>query len=110
MRWLGTSDQLHDLTSPMRFGRHFVYASSGPSVGQWWLAHHAGGRLIAGAIRLDDRDDTIGALRPGEVIEISTTSDANLTRIVGKLERELATKHLAAVPVGRLMHDAGSSV
>jgi hypothetical protein len=106
VRWLGTSDQLHDLTSPMGFRRHFVYASSGPSVGQWWLAHHAGGRLIAGAIRLDDRDDAIGDLHPGEVVEISSTR--NTVAIVTRLRRELASDHLVAVPVGRLMHDAGA--
>jgi hypothetical protein len=106
VRWLGTSDQLHDLTSR----RHFVYASSGPSVGQWWLAHHAGGRLIAGAIRLDDRDDMINGLRAGEVVEISATSAANLAWIFDKLARDLATDHLSAVPVSRLMHDAASSV
>ncbi len=52
-------------------GRHFLYTSSGPSVGQWWLAHGAGGRLIAGAVRLDDHGDTVGHLHPGEVIELT---------------------------------------
>ena len=108
VRWLETGDQLHDLTSPMGFRRHFVYASSGPSVGQWWLAHHAGGRLIAGAIRLHDRDDAIGDLHPGEVIEIA--SIRNAIAIMTTLRREFAKDHLVAVPIGRLMHDAGASV
>ena len=34
-------------------GHHFLYASSGPSIGQWFLAHRAGGRLIAGAVRVE---------------------------------------------------------
>jgi len=110
VRWLGTGDQLHDLTSPMGFGRHFVYASSGPSVGQWWLAHHAGGRLIAGAVRLDDQDDSLGYLHPGEVVEIESTSKANLARFLSELRADLVREHLAAVPVGRLMRDAGTPV
>ena len=55
VRWLQTRAQLHRLLSTMGFGHHFLYASSGPSVGQWWLAHGAGGRLIAGAVELDDQ-------------------------------------------------------
>ena len=55
------------------YGHHFLYASSGPSVGQWWMAHGAGGRLVAGAIRLQDRDDRVGHLRAGEVVELSVT-------------------------------------
>jgi hypothetical protein len=110
VRWLETGDQLHHLVNPMGFRRHFVYASSGPSVGQWWLAHRAGGRLIAGAVRLNDRDDTVGDLRAGEVVEITVASSSNAPALVKRLQRELAVAHLLAVPVGRLMHDAGVSV
>jgi hypothetical protein len=77
-------------------------------VGQWWLAHHAGGKLIAGAVRIDGRDDSIRDLRPGEVVEIVGTRDVG--SIVSKLRSELATEHLAAVPVGRLIRDASESV
>src|SRR5262249_6991998 len=63
VRWMGTSDQLHDVLNQMGFGRHFLYASNGPSVGQWWLAHRAGGRLVAGAVQLNDSDDGLGHLR-----------------------------------------------
>ena len=55
VRWLGARDQLHDLMAELGYGHHFLYASSGPSVGQWWMAHGAGGRLVAGAIRLQDK-------------------------------------------------------
>ena len=58
----------------MGFGHHFLYASSGPSVGQWWLAHGAGGRLIAGAVKLDDTRRPLGRLHAGEVVEISVHS------------------------------------
>ena len=111
VRWLETGDQLHDLTSPLGIYRHhhFVYASSGPSVGQWWLAHNSGGRLVAGAVRLDDRDDLV-RLRPGEVVEMSVANARDAAALIKKLRGQLASEHLNAVPVSRLMHDAGVSV
>ena len=60
VRWLGARDELHDLIAQLGFHHHFLYASSGPSVGQWFMAHGAGGRLVAGAVRLQDRDDRVG--------------------------------------------------
>jgi UDP-glucose 4-epimerase len=110
VRWLKTRAQLHRLLHEIGLGHHFLYASSGPSIGQWWLAHRAGGRLIAGAVRVDDRGDPIGHLRPGEVIEISATSAADALPLLLKLRIELLAQHLSAVPVGRLMRDAGASV
>ena len=110
VRWLGTRDQLHDVMHAMGFSRHFLYASNGPSVGQWWLAHGAGGHLVAGAIKLQDRDDTVGQLRPGEVVEVEPTRNTDILLLVGRLEQALKAQHLAAVPVGRLMCDAGAPV
>jgi UDP-N-acetylglucosamine:LPS N-acetylglucosamine transferase len=106
VRWLGAREQLRDLG----FQHHFLYASSGPSVGQWFMAHRAGGRLVAGAIRLRDLGDQVGNLHAGEVIELTLTSSRQLPALVGKLDRRLVTEHLEAVPVGQLMRDAGSTV
>jgi hypothetical protein len=94
----------------MGFGRHFLYASSGPSVGQWWLAHRAGGRLIGGAVRLDDGDDAFGHLRPGEVIELTVTHATDVLPQLRKLSEDLARADLRAVPVAQLLRDAGTSV
>jgi hypothetical protein len=94
----------------MGYGRHFLYSSSGPSVGQWLMAHGAGGRLVAGAVRLNDRDDAIGQLRAGELIELRGASAAQLLPLLARLRRQLRTQHLRAVPIGRLLHDAGVSV
>jgi UDP-N-acetylglucosamine:LPS N-acetylglucosamine transferase len=110
VRWLGARDQLHDLMAQLGYGHHFLYASSGPSVGQWWMAHGAGGRLVAGAIRLKDKDDRIGHLRAGEVVELSVTKASQLTMMLGRLDHGLVTFHLRAVPVAQLIRDAGSSV
>jgi hypothetical protein len=110
VRWMQTRDQLHRMLHAMGFGHHFLYSSNGPSVGQWWLAHGAGGRLIAGAVRIDDPGDSLGRLHAGEVIELTITRARDSLPLLEKLRSELAADHLLAVPVGRLMRDAGSTV
>jgi UDP-glucose 4-epimerase len=110
VRWLGTRAQLHHLLHSMGFGRHFLYSSNGPSVGQWWLAHRAGGRLIAGAVKVDGVDDTLGPLHAGEVVELTVSRTQDALPLLEKLRSRLAADHLSAVPVGRLMHDAGDRV
>jgi hypothetical protein len=94
----------------MGFGRHFLYASNGPSVGQWWLAHGAGGRLIAGAVQIDDSGESLGRLHAGEVIELRISESQDSLPLLAKLRSELAADHMSAVPVGRLMRDAGATV
>jgi hypothetical protein len=110
VRWLETGDQLRHLVTPLGIKpHHFVYTSSGPSLGQWWLAHSAGGRLVAGAVLLDDSDDT-SQLRPGDVVEVRISGYGDAAMLVAKLTRELRSEHLHGVSVGRLMRDAGVSV
>jgi UDP-glucose 4-epimerase len=106
VRWLSTRGQLHRMVGLTGPGHHFLYATSGPSLGQWLFAHHAGGRLVAGAVHLQDADDTLGNLRAGEVVEVSVTSNGQLQQELGKLVDGLRDGHLAAVPVGQLMRDA----
>jgi hypothetical protein len=109
VRWLETGDQLRHLRRLGFRPHHFVYASNGPSLGQWWLARTAGGHLVAGAVLLDDRDDR-APLRSGQVVELRISSPAQAASLLAKLSRELRTNHLRGVPVGRLMHDAGVRV
>ncbi len=107
VRWLGARDRLHDLG----FRKHFLYASSGPSVGQWFMAHGAGGRLVAGAIHISGLDDDpVGDVHAGEVIELTVTSARQVPGLLGKLDQRLLTEHLSAVPVGQLLRDAGTTV
>ncbi|MBV9002701.1 MAG: glycosyltransferase [Solirubrobacterales bacterium] len=110
VRWLGTRDQLGDLNQRLGHHHHFLYVSSGPSVGQWWMAHGAGGRLVAGAVRLRAAGDRIGHLHAGEVVELTLGSSQQCSALVSKLDSRLTTEHLEAVTVGQLMRDAGSSV
>ena len=111
VRWLETGDQLHRLTGPLGVRPHdFIYASSGPSIGQWLLAHHAGGQLVGGAVRLRDATDRVGPLRTGEVIEVSGRSTSGVLSILRHLCPLLRENHLRAVSLGRLLHDAGVAV
>jgi hypothetical protein len=110
VRWLETGDQLHHLGNQMGFRHHFVYASSGPSIGQWWVAHHAGGRLIAGAVKLQDGHPSVSALHQGQVVEVTISNASSATALLDKLRLKLSAADLQAVPVGRLMRDAGVSV
>jgi hypothetical protein len=110
-RWLETGDQLHRLNVPLgiRHG-HFLYASSGPSFGQWLLAKSAGGRLVGGAIHLSDPRQSIGRLRMGEVVEVSAPNVPAARAILAHLCHQLRAEHLRAVSLSRLMHDAGVRV
>lgn len=110
VRWLQTRSQLHRMLHSMGFTHHFLYASNGPSVGQWWLAHGAGGRLIAGAVRVDDNRESLGRLHAGEVVELTISASQDSLPLLEKLRGQIEADHLAAVPVGRLLHDAGATV
>jgi UDP-glucose 4-epimerase len=109
VRWIGTRGLLHSWSEAMGAGHHFLYASSGPSIGQYLLAHGIGGRLVGGAVRLHDRDDSIGALHPGEVVEVTANNPSDVLTLLAKLRAQLSEDHLGAVPVGQLMHDSGTS-
>jgi UDP-glucose 4-epimerase len=109
VRWLGVKGELRRLYAPLGRGHTFIYTSTGPSLGQWLVAHGAGGRLVAGAVNLQDRDDALGHLRPGEVIEVTLAHPRQLSMLLDKLLVSLRTDHLSAVSVGRLMHDAATS-
>ena len=69
---------------------HFLYASSGPSVGQWLVAHGDGGRLIGGAVKLTEPSDSIGRLHAGEVVEITVTNISRLQPMLDEAVRRAA--------------------
>jgi UDP-glucose 4-epimerase len=108
--WLHTRGELHSQLTDLGWRHHFLYASSGPSLGQWLFAHGAGGRLVAGAVRIQDADDSLGQLRPGEVIELRVGSVGAAVPELERIQAELRAAHLHAVEVSQLMHDAGSPV
>jgi len=109
VRWLGARGELHRLQELTGYRRHFFYASNGPSIGQWLVAHGAGGSLVEGAVRLQDADDAVGPLRPGEVVEFQLANVRAVPSLLSKLLSGLREEHLNAVPIGRLMQDADRS-
>jgi UDP-glucose 4-epimerase len=107
LRWLRTRAELHALLGPLGLHHHFLYASTGPSLGQWLFAHGEGGRLVGAAVLLRDFDDISGHLRRGEVIEVFGGHRHDALALLARLHQELRALHLQAVPVGQLMRDAG---
>ncbi len=105
VRWIGVPGQLHRWMAELG-SHHILYASSAPDLGQWWLAHGAGGRLVGGAVRIEDADDPLGQLRRGEVIEVDASNPQVVLELLAKVELELRAAHLHSVPVSRLLHDA----
>jgi len=108
--WVGTSHTLHRLERSLGWGHHFLYTSTGPSLAQWLIAHHAGGRLIAGKVRLTKLEQLPRSLRAGEVIELRLTDISLARRELRVLERDLRDRHLDAVTVGTLLKGSGTSV
>ena len=107
VRWIGVPAQLHRwMTDLGGRNHHILYASSAPDLGQSWLAHGAGGRLVGGAVKVDDPSDRFGELRAGEVVEVGAKNPQELLHLIIRLEGGLRAAHLRAVPVGRLLHDA----
>jgi hypothetical protein len=108
--WVGTSHTLRRLERSLGWGHHFLYTSTGPSLAQWLIAHHAGGRLIAGKVRLTNLEQLPHSLHAGEVIELRVTDISLARRELRVLERDLRDRHLDAVTVGTLLKGSGTSV
>jgi UDP-glucose 4-epimerase len=108
--WLGTRGDLRRMVHRFGWGAHFLYASSGPSLGQWLFAHSAGGKLVGGAVRLTDADDRAQRLYSGEVIELRADTVGELVRQMQELDAQLLHDHLRPVTVGELLRDSGQRV
>jgi hypothetical protein len=110
--WIHTRSELGRLIHTM-FGRHFLYASSGPSLAQWLLAHGDGGRLVAGAVRLSDHGPWPHRLHihKGEIVELQVKNAADARVLLQRLERVLRHDGLEhAVPVTRLLESSGVQI
>jgi hypothetical protein len=106
--WLHTDRRLRELEHELGWRHRFLYASSGPSLAQYLLAEHAGGRLVEGKVRLSYPGQMPRRLRAGEVIELRVTSLPVARHQIAALERQLHALHLDAVPVGTLLKDSGT--
>ncbi len=108
--WVGTKGKLRKLEQRLGDGRHFLYTSSGPSLMQYLLAKGAGGKLVAGKVRITDPAQLPSSLRKGEVIELRVTNLVDARQEFQRLERALYRRGLDAVPVDTLLHGSGTPV
>lgn len=113
--WVSTDHHLHQLKvhvleRELRWGDHFLYASTGPSLAQALLAHRDGGRLIEGRVRLEKSATLPRGVHAGWVIELRVKNVARARAQLREIRRELRRHHLNAVPVGTLLKDSGTSI
>ena len=110
-QWVHTKPELRRMAHELGWSRHFLYASSGPSLGQWLFAHGDGGTLVGGAVRITgDPKVKLSHLHAGEVIELRVASLRTTLGLLRRLDTALQGEHLSAVPVTRLLHDSGTPV
>ncbi len=117
--WLKTKGELHKLERELglsqlqhRFGwgHHFMYTSSGPSIAQVLLANGAGGKFVAGKVKLNKAGELPRSFRKGEFIEVKIKNPAACRREVIELVHELHLHHLDVVPLDPLVKDSATSV
>jgi UDP-glucose 4-epimerase len=108
--WFHTEAKLHRLERELGLGRHFVYASNGSSLAQYILAHSAGGRLVAGAVRISHVNQVPSKLKIGEVVEIRPSTMKSQLAQMSVLSEQLRDQGLNGVPVTTLFKDAGQKV
>jgi hypothetical protein len=110
--WIHTRSELGRLIHYM-FGSHFLYASSGPSLAQWALAHGDGGHPVAGAVRLSDHGHWPRRLQlhRGEIVELQVKNVGDARALLERLGRVLRHDGLhKAVPVTELLKDSGVQI
>jgi UDP-glucose 4-epimerase len=108
--WLHTEARLHRLEHELGAGRHFLYASSGLSVAQWYLAQKAGGRPVGGAVRISHLSQVPSKIRIGDVVEIRPSTTRSELAQLGALSDQIHDQGVKGVDVPTLFKDAGQSV
>jgi UDP-glucose 4-epimerase len=117
--WISTKGRLRRLERELafgelqhryRWGRHFLYTSSGPSLMQALLGNSTGGRLVEGSIQLTKAGQLPRRLHRGEIIEVKIRNTADVRRELIQLAHELHSQHLDGVPVYGLVSGSSPSV
>ena len=85
VRWMGARGELHKLQSLIGYQRHFLYASSGPSIGQWLVANGAGGKLVAGAVACTTPTTPSARCDPARSWSSAWAAPRQLQPLLGKL-------------------------
>jgi hypothetical protein len=102
--WIKTRADLKHQARRLGLSNHFMFASSsrGLTIGKYLLAHSAGGKPIAGAVRWSG--GALPALRPGELVEVqlSASTRATAQRIESVVD-QARRQGLGVVSVGELL-------
>ena len=118
INWMATRRELHQILARLGFRghHHFLYASTGPSLGQWLFAHGTGGRLVAGALQVGGAGwhgwshTDLQHLHAGAVIAVRFSSVTGARHELALIAAALRRHHLRAVPVSKLLQDSGTPV
>jgi UDP-glucose 4-epimerase len=105
---LETRDRLSHAAVALGLGRNFLYEpDSDFSIGQYLLAHAAGGSPVRGAAQVASGDQ-VGDLHPGEILEMSADpASPAWPSTLDSLDRRLARGGLTGVTVSELVHSGG---
>ena len=74
------------------------------------LANGAGGKFVAGKVKLNKAGELPRSFRKGEFIEVKIKNPAACRREVIELVHELHLHHLDVVPLDPLVKDSATSV
>jgi nucleoside-diphosphate-sugar epimerase/UDP-N-acetylglucosamine:LPS N-acetylglucosamine transferase len=105
---LETRDRLSHAAVALGLGRNFLYEPDNDfSIGQYLLAHAAGGSPVRGATQVDPGDQ-VGNVRRGEIVEMSSNIGSPAwASTLDSLDRRLASGGLRGVPVSELVGSGG---
>ncbi len=102
-----TREVLRHLLHELGWGRHFIYASNGPSIAQYFLAKGLGGTIVGGSVRISRPSQVPHRFHDGEVVEIGAGRTQELLDQAHALAEQLRDQHLQAVKVSQLLRSSG---
>lgn len=110
VRWLGTRGQLKRMEKQLGLSGHVYYAEPGKgfTLGQYLMGRTAGGKVVAGAVRVSGPADQGRPPHAGDVVEVAADGDAQTwsATLDGVLDR-LDRARLHAVTVNALLAERG---
>jgi hypothetical protein len=105
---LGTRGRLDQASAALDLGRRFFYEPGHDfTLGQYLLAHEAGGSPVRGTIQAGP-DYRFGSLHSGEIVQVEADqAGPGLTTTLDSLHHSLTAAGLVGVPIGNLVDPGG---